>query len=39
MSFTEYEIYHLHENVDKKGVCYIKSEVDEIIDTLKTEIL
>ena len=39
MSFTEYEIYHLHENVDKKGVCYKKSEVDEIIDTLKTEIL
>ena len=39
MSFTEYEIFHLHENVDKKGVCYKKSEVDEIIDTLKTEIL
>ena len=39
MSFTEYEIFHLHENVDKKGVCYTKSKVDEIIDTLKTEIL
>ena len=36
MSFTEYEIFHLHENVDKKGACYTKSETDTLIDDTKT---
>ena len=39
MSFTDYEIYHLHEYVEKKGDCYTKAETDAEIDKAKTEII
>ena len=38
MSFTDYEIYHIHDYVDKKGTSYTKQEVDNQIASLKTEI-
>ena len=36
MSFTDYEIYHLHDYVEKKGDCYTKTETDQLIDDTKT---
>ena len=38
MSFTDYEIYHIHDYDDKKGTSYTKQEVDNQIASLKTEI-
>ena len=38
MSFNQYEKYHLHDHVDKKGTSYTKSEMDNRIAALKTEI-
>ena len=38
MSFNQYEKYHLHDHVDKKGTSYTKSEMDNRIVALKTEI-
>ena len=37
MSFDYYEIYHLHENVDKKGTSYTKTEIDNKLATLYTK--
>ena len=38
MSFTDYEKYHLHDYVDKKGSSYTKQEVDNKVASLKSEI-
>ena len=38
MSFTDYEKHHLHDYVDKMGSSYNKSEMDNHIVALKTEI-
>ena len=38
MSFNQYEKYHLHDHVDKKGTCYNKQEIDNQTADLKTEI-
>lgn len=38
MSFTDYEIHHLHDYVDKKGTSYTKIETDNEIVASKTEI-
>ena len=38
MSFNQYEKYHLHDHVDKKGTCYNKQEIDNQTAALKTEI-
>ena len=37
MSFNHYEKYHLHDHVDKKGTSYTKTEMDNRIAALKTE--
>ena len=36
MSFNQYEKYHLHDHVDKKGTSYTKSEMDNRIVAFKT---
>ena len=38
MSFSQYEKYHLHDYVGKKGTSYTKEEVDNKITVLKSEI-
>ena len=38
MTFLYYEQHHLHEYVDKKGTSYTKSELDNRLAALKTEI-
>ena len=38
MSFNQYEKYHLHDHVDKKGTSYNKQEVDNKLVLLKSEI-
>ena len=38
MTFTDYEKHHLHKYVDKMGSSYNKSEMDNRIAALKTEI-
>ena len=38
MSFNQYEKYHLHDHIDKKGTCYNKQEIENQKVALKTEI-
>lgn len=37
MLFNQYEKFHLHDNVDKKGMVYTKQEVDNKVTLLKSE--